>query len=247
MQLVAWICALVLLALSSSLMRISFDGIAQRPSKVRKEDPPPLARNRKYFFYAGVYLNFVALCVLVEQSGGLVASPFSAVLLGMILGSQQLSRFRTNSRNYILAAFIAVAALVVYEYIFGLREVEHAPERLAFAILCGSFLVPALCAHADKPPNYRALGGFPPAALVEIYSDGHGVWRYCFHAERTRLDSPVEFPETASRDSLEDAKTTVHARWRSSLPILDRDRQKLIWEDDSSGTESLGRIVSVHE
>jgi hypothetical protein len=222
----------VLLLTASSLCvwaRAIYQSVATDAPPSSFDDPLFLAKARKYLFHAGNLLNLLALCVLIEATGGIIRSPFTPVLYTMILGAQQLGRFRTNSKFFIWFGILATLALFAVEAVHGVRHVPPAPDRLAYYILAASFLATALFTHSDKAKNYRALKGFPKPTYVELYLDVKGVWRYVFYCPTTRLDLPLDAiganaPLDYAQDELQNrlcaitslANTEVEINWLSS-------------------------------
>jgi hypothetical protein len=197
-----------------------------------------LSRYRKFVYYPGVYLNFVAIAIFVEDSGGLVKSPFSAVLFALILGAQQLSRFKTNSRNYIAIGVATVAVLSAVEGVFGTRSVPSPPAQLYFWTLASALLLTALCTHSDKGTNYKARGRFPDPTLVELYVDDAGTWRLALHCADARLDTPLEAP--AGNTSLAEAQRLVEEYVWHICPSM--RRAAIQWRMSDDQREALGSI-----
>jgi hypothetical protein len=233
---VVWGISIALLIAASSLPRATASFTRNLGSAPTPPDSPDrLAGARKFLFYPGTFLNFVAVCILVEESGGLVRSPFTPVLFAMALAAQQLGRFRTNSKIFISFGILATAALFLFERSNGLRSVAPPPDRLAFALLAAAFLVTAVYTHSDKTKNYRASGGFPPPTHVELYWDHQGVWRYVLHCKNGRLDPLLE--DVSDFDKLEEAKAAVKRRID---PIVAPGT--LVWSDSSSREEVMAYI-----
>jgi hypothetical protein len=211
------------------------------PGESGNRENPAVSRARKFFYYPGIYLNIAAVAVLVELSGGLIESQYSAVLFGMVLAGQQLGRFRTNSRILICIGAFLVLALFLHERLSGVRTVPHPPAELEFFILVSSFLIPALFAHIEKRPNYRAKGDFPPPQYVEIYRDeGYDAWRYALYDRHSPLDPAIDL---SSGKNVEEARSLIEEKLKSIASLLGLKSSVLEWPD-SSDNESLGYIVN---
>lgn len=238
-----WILSILSFSIAASVHGAVLAAIRNLGSRWQPQNSlerPFTAKLRKYVFYPGAYANFSAIAVLVEESGGLVRSPFTPVLFAVILTAQQLSRFKTNSRNFISFGILITGMMFLLEWINGVKRVPEPPSRLAFLILALSFLLTAFSAHTDRPPNYRAKGNFPDATHVELYREDRGTWRYVFHCNLARLDPMVE--TVASIISLAAAKNYVHQRVQSEHSF--GTHVDIRWEDAASGHESVGMIVS---
>jgi hypothetical protein len=239
-----WVASLFCLLPASGLFAAvarSFQEAGPIPGEVLKREDQAVSKLRKFFYYPGVYLNILAVAVLVELSGGLIESPYTPVLFGMVLAGQQLGRFRTNSKIFICTGAILVLALLFYERIFGIRVVPEAPAQLQFFILTSSFLIAALFTHLEKKPNYRAKGRFPPPQYVEIYyDDGHDAWRYALYERNSPLDPVIE---SSSGRKVEEVRNLIQKELTSTASLLGLNGFSLEWPE-SSEKESVGYVAS---
>jgi hypothetical protein len=220
-----WIISLVLLIVASSFMMPILDVFQagrSRPGGSADPEPTWLATYRKFVYYPAVLGNLAAIAVFIEQTGGLVRSPFAPVLFALILGAQQESRFKSNSRLYIIAGVVITVALVGFEKAFGTRSVPNPPSHLYFWIVAAVFLLTAILTHIDKAVNYKARGRFPEPSHIELYVDDGGIWRFALHSKGTRLDPVVELPSLHA--TLVEAEKKVDSlvapllfKWRDSL------------------------------
>lgn len=197
---------------------------------------------RKYIFYPAVYLNLAAIAVLVEQSGGLISSPFSAVFFALVLAGQQLGRFRTNSVILICAGTGASLALLAYEGVFGVRAVEAPPRQLSFFILAAAFLAASIITHLDKRPNYRAEEGWPAPSLVEVYVDGDGVWWLALYGSRAKLDYALSQDDEML--SVDGAKARAQAYLQERAGILRLEDPGIRWTVPGATRDLLGAVDS---
>jgi hypothetical protein len=238
---VTWTISLLCLILCSSLfaaLSSAVEGLSTRPEAKRGQENPYLSGARKFFYYPGVFANIIAVAVVVEQSGGLIHSPFTAVLFAMVLAGQQLGRYRTNSSLFIVGGVVLTLLLLAYEGLEGIRVAQEPPRQLLFFILAASFLVAALFTHIEKRPNYRATGKFPPPTRVEIYSDNNGTWRYALYCDRSPLDPVLEYENPVhtvqeAKDLLKDKLTSIAAHAGLKEPIIE-------WVPSRSEKEAYG-------
>jgi|SRR5215472_6509826 len=239
-----WLVSLVLLLIASSAYRavMSFvQGLGSGRGDKSKLEPTFLFRHRRFIFYPGTFLNVAAICVLVEESGGVIRSPFTPVLLAIMLGAQQLGRFSTNSKIFISLGIVLTAALFGFEAAAGLRQVPSPPPRLVFLLLASSFLLAALCGHVDKPPNYKATGTFPGPKYVEVYTDKNGVWRYSVHSSKSHFDPIIA---KGGPPAIDAAKKQAEKRLQETLQPAGEASYKITWDDSARGDESVGTIES---
>jgi hypothetical protein len=212
-----------------------FDEISDHEAGRRRE-PLWIRNGRKYLFYPAAYFNFVAAAIWIEVSGGLVESPFTPVLFAMILTAQQLSRFTLNSSLFLAFGAVATGIIAIYETVAGIHEAPTPPPKLAFWILVASFVVTALCAHALKQRNYRASDSYPDPAVVEIYRDSAGRWRYAMYCKRTPLD-PLVGGGHATVGAVKDAVSAlVHG-------LCTKGQDHVEWDPDRPAEEPAGRVV----
>lgn len=167
-------------------IRVEPDAGARRPGERRET-----WKRRKWFFYPGSYALILAVTVLIEQTGGLIRSPFNAVLYSLVLSGQQLGRFRLNSTIQVGIGAMLTVVLLAYERMFGLREVAEPPERLVFAILAISFATAAIFTHIEKKPNYKFTRAWPVGTWVEAYRDASGTWNFIVSGKGVKLGTPL--------------------------------------------------------
>src|SRR5215213_6353853 len=89
-------------------------------------------KNRMVFYYLGLFSNIFAFAILVESTGGLLASPFTAIMVALVLTGQQLSRFKSQSRWLIAIGLMSAGAFYLYEWFLGIPPAPEAPKILAF-------------------------------------------------------------------------------------------------------------------
>jgi len=237
----------VLLLGASSLFRGAlsfFQGLGTAPpGQDVAAEPVALMRSRKYLFYGGVIFNIVGLCILIEATGGIIRSPYTAVLYVMILCAQQLGRFRTNSLFFIVVGVTVTALLFLAEALFGISRIPHPPSILAYLILASAFLITALFTHSDKARNFRATGGIPDPTHIEVYRDGRAGWRYVLYRDRTRIDS-VLHPQIFSDDiaEVQTRATEVVGRILHGEPDIE-----VVWSRGNLGEEMMGEIRVLRE
>jgi hypothetical protein len=232
-----WAAALIgMLAASSVPGAIPgfFNDIAETDGRVI--EPHWLRNARKYVFYPAAYANFVAAAIWIEVSGGLVDSPFTPVLLAMILTAQQLSRFKLNSFLFLTFGAAATGALAVYESKAGILDVPPPPVMLTFWILVISFLVTALCAHALKQRNYRASKTYPSPSDIEVYRDSAGSWRYAMYCRRTPLDPVLSESITTADDARVATLELVRGLCGNAQATVE-------WDTNRPTEEPAGRVV----
>lgn len=244
----AWLISMCFLVLASDVPYL-FIGISQwlraNPPLVRapSREPLEITRARKYPYYLGVLLNLGAIGILVEQSGGLVTSPFSPVLFAMILAAQQLGRYRSNSWFFILFGLGTIAMLAIYERFAGLRTVASAPDELVFWILLAGFTAAAVFTHVDKVPNFRAMGGHPhPShAALSLDSDGQ-AWRITLFAERYQVECCLPYCARGSDEP--GAKQAFQEYVKKDIGPALGCALTVRWSDDELTT---GRLVAALE
>ncbi|PRX68671.1 hypothetical protein B0I32_103633 [Nonomuraea fuscirosea] len=233
-----WITSILLLLAASGLwgaLKNYAEGLNTHPEAMSRTEPPMLSRIRKYLYYPGALLNFFAIAVLVESSGGLLYSPFSSVLLSMVLAAQQLGRFRTNSILFTLFGALMVAMVLVWETMFGVSTVPPPPPGLLFFILSISFGMAAVFNHVGKPPNPRMVTSHIRPTRVEIYIDGAGIWRYTVYGKRSRLDPIIEISERDGEVTLEEAKRFVADRAKTATVAAGGSLGGVQWRDFPDG------------
>jgi hypothetical protein len=238
-----WALSLLCLGFSSSLYATVtglIRSLSSRPQHPISSEPAALSMYRKYVYYPGVYLNVVAIAIFVEASGGIVHSPFSAVLFALVLAAQQLSRFKTNSLLFISFGVVTTIVLSGVESLFGVHRVATPPAALYFWTLAGAFLLTALCTHSDKGENYRARGAFPAPSLVELYVDDEGTWRFALHCAGARLDPVVETPTESA--SLPEAQHIVEGHVARMLAATEDGEASIRWRVSRDRREALGYI-----
>lgn len=199
-----------------------------------------MTSTRKYVYYPAAYFAFLAIAISVEISGGLVRSPFTAVFFAMILGAQQLSRYKLNSRIFIVFAVISTTVLGLYESAVGIPSQPAPPVELNFYILAASLFVTAMCTHAAKPINYRARGTYPDPTHAEVYkSTGDDLWRFALYHRSTRLDSVLN---VKLGSSIHEAQAEVAA---AALGLCAETKSQIEWRAQRDHSEALGYIRPV--
>ncbi len=233
-----WAFSLVLLTISSQVMIALIamrGGWGFGPGRSVAPEPAILSSYRKWVYYPAVYFNIIAIAVFVEETGGLVKSPFSPVLFALVLGAQALSRFRPNSRNYIVAGVVITGCLYLIEQALGTRNVPDPPRALSFWTVAAVFLVTALVTHGSKSRNYKAAGGFPAASSVELYGDP-GSWRFALYCDdNTKLDPLLEL--VPGQDTFADAQAKVE-----QLALAGNSGMRIYWWESRDKREALGQI-----
>lgn len=187
-----WFVATLFIAIASHIFNVLVDiprSIRGNPPPRPVKEPPEITRLRKYPYYVAVLLYIFSIAVLVEQSGGLVRSPFTPVLFAMVLAAQQLGRFRTNSIIFLVMGILISLLLAAYERFAGLRSVPNPPDQLVFAILAAGFIAAALFTHVDKSPNFRARTVSPKPTHGALMREGsQPTWRMGLFVDRHGLD-----------------------------------------------------------
>jgi hypothetical protein len=229
------------MAMASSLPRVMLklpESLSDVPVYEDLGEPQLLMSARRYLYYPASYLTFVATGIFVEVTGGLVNSPFTSLFFAMVLGAQQLSRFKLNSRIFIAFGVLATALLAGYEAVFGITGEPRPPAALTFYILAFAFLVTALCTHATKPENFRARGRFPDPSHAELYfSSSEALWRFSLYSRGSRLDAILDGSGPAM--SMEDAQRAVaHAM----LEICRHGQTTVDWQESPNGGETVGYV-----
>lgn len=198
-----------------------------------------LRTHRRYFYYSGVYLNYTALAILVEQTGGVLKSPFTSVLFVLILGGQQLGRYSTNSKQFFVLGVVLPGVLLVGErYIWTLGSEPSPPGGLIIGLLYAAFIAAALLNHATKTPNFAAVERWPKPEWVKLQAieqDGKWMWFYSLYQGGRRLDSIVstDCPDVRS------AMRIIGRRYRGIAPI--RWRESSIAEAEGTFEYASGR------
>lgn len=221
-----------------NILRKTWDQLGDGPAYEELDEPPWLTTSRKYAYYPAAYATFVATGISVEMSGGLVNSPFTAVFFTMILGAQQLSRYKLNSRLFIIFGVSATLLLALYQEVFGIQPQPTAPPALSFSILAASFLVTALCTHAAKPINYRPSGDYPDPTHAELhYGHGEGRWRFALYNRGTQLDPLIDADEQSLTVGEAEEKVATIA-----LSLCTHGQSHIDWRTADRGTEAVGYI-----
>jgi hypothetical protein len=200
------------------------------------DEPAWLARVRKYVYYPSGYLIFFSLAILIEVSGGVVASPFTAVLFALVLTAQQLGRFKLNSFVSIISAILITGALGLYQSLFGIQHEPAAPRQLTFALLAFAFLLTAVCTHVTKARNYRAAGVVPQPTHAALCQDAAGRWLYALYDRQTRLDSALACPpETTMADARQEVERIIES-------LVPTGYERTEWHGSHAGDEAAGYV-----
>jgi hypothetical protein len=225
--------------LSSSLVRIVW-GWAGSMWGYEVDEPEALTRSRKVVYYPGIFLNIVAIAVLVEQSGGLLQSPYSAVLLAVLLAAQQLGRFITNTIIFACFGILVGLTMFLFERILGTRTVSPPPEKLVFVLLVASYVVAAIFTYIDKRPNYRAakkMYPIPTHIVVSRYSDGK--WRYATQYNRFPLDPVLD----VEASTLDEVKLEFERHWSRVGGLADGSTFSYEWSRGQQAAEATCRLT----
>jgi hypothetical protein len=212
------------------------------PDRFTRENAT-LASIRKWLFYPGVYLNALTLAILIEWTGRLFHSPFTPLLFALILGGQQLSRFRVSSSLYISFGILLTLSMLAYESTQPASQAPEPPAGLAFALLATSFLFPAVIGHFEKGHNPRAGGTRPLPRVVDVSCNDHGVWNYCFYSSKGSrpINSIVE--DIHGGDGLQSVKDFCNQRLRALCELEELPKPVLVWFDDATEAGAVGQIT----
>lgn len=222
------ICLLLAAGVVGGLRGMWNEGISAAPGR-RHPDPDFFVKRRMVFFYTGVNLNILGLAILVEQTGGITASPYIAVFFAFVLTGQQLSRFKTQSSFLISVGVALTAAMWVYESVFGPSKTPGAPKVLTFLLVASTFVACGLITNYEKGHNYLVEGEQSLPTHAHVYRDSESMWHYAVYCQRHRLD-PIfghDPEEAGTESSLESRHDSEETGTESSLENV-RDRVEAI-------------------
>ena len=240
-----WATSLVLIGLCSGIPLSIHDyltGVSGRPVDPEDLELDNWAEIRKYIFYPGTCINLAVVAVLIEQTGGLLYSPFSSVLLAMILAAQQLGRYRLNSALYVAVGVCLIVGMLIWESISPVPAPTDVPRGLLFFIIVTSFSTAAIFSHLSKSPNFRIDKVDTNPMLVEVYVDAKGTWRYVLYSRSGRLDSAVRTIGADHKAPIGKIIEEVEISLRASQQWEDRSKRQIEWHIEKDGLEALGRI-----
>ncbi|HKO20124.1 MAG TPA: hypothetical protein VJU82_14680 [Acidobacteriaceae bacterium] len=194
--------------------------------------------HRMIFYYLGVASNIVSFAILVEQTGGMLASPYTAPMVALILTGQQLSRFKTQSTCLISAGCIVAATMWLYESTIGLAPSPPAPRALGFTLLAISLVAAGAITNAEKDHNYLIEGMQRLPTHANIYRAADGTWHYVLYSSRYRLDPVVGNPSSETgtagqADTLRFLRTKIEAEVSSMYQAANWGAPKFVWPDDT--------------
>jgi len=208
-------------------------GISRGPKTSHYRDDDFFANKRMIFFYAGVNLTLLTFAVLVEQTGGITASPYIAVFFAFILTGQQLSRFKTQSTVLIAVGAALTLAMWLWQYTHGLLKSPAAPPTLTLVLLVATFIACGLMTNYEKDHNYiveRKEKDLPTQAYV--YQDGKKKWHYVIYCRSHRLDPIVDGPESETPETdqaLEPVQKRIQEIIISMYPRAEWDQTDFHW------------------
>lgn len=179
--------------------------------------------HRALFFYVGVNANFLALAVLVEDTGGFADSPFVAVFVALVLTAQQLCRFRTQSGWTILVGIALTRAMLGYERVRP-PVADRVPKQLEVVFVVLSLAAGGWITMREKGRNYGVTKYDSTPTRAHVYKDHAGVWHCCLFHHDNRVD-PVLSGATANGaqspcDALKALLTAMGAEARWGTPDL---------------------------
>jgi hypothetical protein len=156
-----------------------------------------VARNRMVFYYVGVWSNFFAIALVTEFTGGLLGSPFVALLIAFVLTGQQLSRFRKQSGALLATGLLVALAMLKLESHVATPS-PPAPDELEAASILLALAAGGLLSYFEKSHNYLIEKHVRPPSHVRIYADGLGIWRFAFYRDIHRQDPVLLAPHDPS-------------------------------------------------
>lgn len=178
-----------------SILGFFQDGV---DSTDRHPDDRLLERGRMIFYYVGVWLDLLALAVIIEVSGGLAESPFVPLLIAFVLTGQQLSRFKTQS-GLLYISGLAIFGLMILLEPLSTRPPEPAPHELTICVAFLALAIGGLLNYFEKPHNYMLEKHLRQPSRARIYQDGCGAWRVTLLHSIHRQD-PVIFAASEAPD-----------------------------------------------
>jgi hypothetical protein len=243
LTLVTMLCLLLATGAVGGARDMWAGGMTPGPAVWAHRDTDFFAARRMIFFYAGVNLNIVTLSVLIEQTGGIIRSPYSAVFFAFILTGQQLSRFKTQSSFLISVGVILTLAMWIYETAFGLLKTSDPPKPLVFLLVVSTFIACGLMTNYEKNHNYYVEGRQNLPTHAHVYRDAEGVWHYEIYCQRHRIDPIVgdlsSLPAQTG-DSSNAVRRGVEATVKSMYEAAGWGHPKFLWPED---TQSYDQIV----
>jgi hypothetical protein len=186
------------------------NAINKTPAARIHRDSDFFARKRMVFFYAGVYLSLVLFVVVIEQTGGVITSPYTAPFVALVLTGQQLSRFKTQA-SFLISTGIALTIIMrIYESVVGVLNTPSSPRILVYLLIAISLVAAGLIANVEKDHNYLIEGKQHLPTHARVYKDAHGIWHYVIYCQRHQLD-PIAGSDT-TKEGTRDSESEVYAK-----------------------------------
>lgn len=237
----------VLLMLAAGVVggaRDMWDSVASQAAIEKRRDSDFFAQKRMIFFYAGVNLNIVVLAILIEQTGGITASPYTTVFFALVLTGQQLSRFKTQSSFLISVGVALTLAMWIFESANGPLAAPGPPRVLTFLLMASVFIACGLITNYEKNHNYLIESNQSLPTHAHIYKDGNNLWHYVIYRHRYRLDpvlgaDPSPVPGGDANASLDTIRTRVEADVKSMYQAAGWGQPQFNWEEEGTKNELL--------
>lgn len=221
-------------------------GMTPGPVVWEHRDTDFFATRRMIFFYAGVNLNIITLSVLIEQTGGIITSPYSAVFFAFVLTGQQLSRFKTQSSFLISVGVILTLAMWIYETSFGILKSPSAPKPLVFLLVVSTFIACGLMTNYEKNHNYYVEGNQNLPTHAHVYRDAEGVWHFEIYCQRHRIDPIVGGDVSSLRartgESSDAVRRRLEATVKSMYEAAGWGHPKFLWPEDAQSHDQIVRF-----
>jgi hypothetical protein len=213
------------------------NAINKTPAARTHRDSDFFARKRMVFFYIGVNLSLVLFVVVIEQTGGVISSPYTAPFVALVLTGQQLSRFKTQA-SFLISAGIALTIIMgIYESSVGVLNTPPPPRLLAYLLIAISLVASGLIANVEKDHNYLIEGKQQLPTHARVYKDAHDIWHYVIYCQRHQLDPIVGSDTTkeGTRNSENEVCTKVEADVRSMYQAAGWGQPSFNWSPREQG------------
>jgi hypothetical protein len=181
-----------------------------------------LERWRMGFYYVGVWANLLALATIIEVTGGLVGSPFVALLIAFVLTGQQLSRFRMQSGLLYVSGLVVLLSMILLEPVFT-KPSGPAPDELTLSVVAMALVASGWLNYVEKPHNYLVENRIRQPTRARIYRDGAGVWRVVLLERIHRLDPVLYFSAESADVTDGEFPAGLQDKFRNFLDSMSQD------------------------
>jgi len=213
------------------------NAVNKTPAARTHRDNDFFARKRMVFFYAGVNLSLVLFVVVIEQTGGVTSSPYTAPFVALVLTGQQLSRFKTQASFLISTGMVLTLIAGIYESTAGVLDTPSPPRILVYLLIAISLAAAGLIANVEKDHNYLIEGKQHLPTHARVYKDAHDIWHYVIYCQQHQLDPIVGSDTTkeGTRNSESEVCAKVEADVRSMYQAAGWGQPSFNWSPREQG------------